>query len=134
MKKPVALYLIVLLLVSVNGISKPLPDIQDDISNYIKAGNTKEIARYFAANVSMAILTDEGSYPKAQAEAKLKEFFSRHAPVSIKPLHKLSSNPNHKFTVLLLRTSSGDFRVSFSLKATSTEFQLTEIRIEDNKE
>lgn len=134
MKKSILSSIVLLMLVSANGFSVGRIDTQDDISNYIKAGNSKEIAKYFAATVSISILDNDDMYPKAQAESVLRDFFAKHPPVSVKPLHKLSSNPNHKFTVVLLHTSGGDFRVSFSLRNNNGEFELNEIRIEPNKD
>lgn len=109
-------------------------DILDDISTYVKTGNSKQLAKSLSPSVEMTILTEDNVYSKIQAEIILKDFFQKHPPVSVKLVHKLTSNPNYRFMVLLLHTDNGDFRTSVSLKNNNGEFLITEIRIEPNKD
>ena len=111
-----------------------LADAADDVQNLVKAGNSKEIAKMMASTVEMTILADENVYSKVQAEAILKDFFLKHTPTAVKLVHKLTSNPNYRFTVLLLTTSNGIFRVSYAMKNNDGTFLLTEMRFEVNKD
>jgi Domain of unknown function (DUF4783) len=110
------------------------PDVIDDISSLIRSSNTKEISKYFASTVELTILTEEDVYSKAQAEQILKNFFNRHAPSSVKIVHRLISNPNYRFGVILITTNKGQFRTSFSMKNNSNKFLITEMRFEYNNE
>jgi hypothetical protein len=109
-------------------------DAADDVQNLVKAGNSKEIAKMMASTVEITILSDENVYSKVQAEAILKDFFLKHTPTAVKLVHKLTSNPNYRFTVLLLTTSNGIFRVSYAMKNNDGTFLLTEMRFEVNKD
>jgi len=114
--------------------SRVKADILDDVSNLMKAGNTKEISRYFASDVELTILSQEHVSSKAQAEVILQDFFNKHHPGSVKIVHKLTSNPNLLYAVLILNTNNGVFRTSFSMKNISGKFLITEIGIEINKD
>lgn len=109
-------------------------DIIDDIFGFLRVSDTKELSKHFASTVELTILTEEDVYSKVQAEIILKNFLDKHVPASVKIIHRLNSNPNYRFGVALLNTSNGNFRTSFSMKNTGGRFQVTEIRIEYNKE
>jgi len=109
-------------------------DILDDISNLMKTGNAKEISRYFAPDVELTILSQENVSSKVQAEVILQDFFNKHRPVSLKIVHKLTSNPNLLYAELILNTNNGVFRTSFSVKNISGKFLITKIGIETNKD
>lgn len=101
----------------------------DKVAALIKQGNTRELAKIFAANVEMFILSDENVYSKAQAEVVLDKFFMQNKPKAVSMLHRVNSNQNFRFGVLILTTDKGSFRVAFTLKE---EF-LIELRIETEK-
>lgn len=109
-------------------------DILDDISALFKTGNAGEISKYLAPSVEIAILSNQHVYTKAQASAVINDFFKKHPPSSSKTVHKLTSNPNHLFTVMAISTSSGIYRTSFSLSNVSGKFLITEISFEINKD
>lgn len=109
-------------------------DMLDDITALFKAGNATELSKYLAPSVEIGILSDQNVYSKAQATAVLNDFFKKHPPVSGKIVHKLLSNPNHLFTVMVLNTSTGAYRTSFSINNTSGKFLITEISFEVNKD
>ena len=110
-------------------------DVIDDICGLIKTCDTKGLSKYyFASTVELGILTEEDVYSKVQAEQILKDFFNKHNPNSVKVVHRLVSNPDYKFAVVLINTDKGRFRTSFSMKNTGSKFLITEMRIEYNKE
>ena len=104
------------------------------VTGYLKTANTQEIAGNFASTVELIILSEEDVYSKTQAELILRDFFSKHQPASAKVIHLLDSNPNYRFAVVALKTTNGNFRVSFSLKDTGGNFLITDMRIELEKE
>ncbi|MGZ3833486.1 MAG: DUF4783 domain-containing protein, partial [Mucilaginibacter sp.] len=54
-------------------------------------------------------------------------------PKSVKILHRIDSNPNYRFAVLILTTENGIYRTSFSLKNIKGRFEMNELRIEAEK-
>ncbi len=110
-------------------------DVVDDVTALLKAANTKDLAKYLAPSVEVTILTEENTYTRAQTEVALTEFFSKHNPASVKIVHRLTSNPNYRFAVIVLNTDKGSFRTSVSFnKNAAGKFLLSEIRIETNEE
>lgn len=109
-------------------------DVIDDVSVYFKTGNVKELSKYFSPTVELSILNKEEVYSANQAELILKDFFVKHQPIGVKVIHRVVSNANYKFGVIILNSSRGNFRVSFELKNAGGDFNITQIRIEENKE
>lgn len=109
-------------------------DTFDTLSGYFKSSGSKEIATYFSPLIEMNILSDENEYSKAQAELILRDFFQKNKPVSVRVIHRLSSNPNFRFAVLSYQTDSEKFRVSVSMSREVDKFLIKVIRIEYDKE
>ncbi len=109
-------------------------DIIDDVANNFKSGDVKAISQYFGSTVELSVLDQENIYSASQAGLILKEFFSKHPPIGVKVIHKVVSNANYKFGVIMLSTSKGNYRVSYELKNTAGKFTVSEIRIEENKD
>ena len=105
----------------------------DKIATLLRQGNIPELAKLFADNVDVTILGDENVYSKLQAEQILDKFFSQNKPRTVKMLHKVNSNPNYNFGVLIVNTSSGVYRVAFTLKQTGGSLAMIEFRIETDK-
>ncbi len=109
-------------------------DVIEDIAVYMKNGDVKSLSNYFASTVELIILNQEEIYSNVQAGIILKDFFQKNPAKSYKIVHKVNSNANYKFGVILLSTSKNVFRVSYELKASSGKFLIAQIRIEENKE
>jgi hypothetical protein len=105
----------------------------DKIAELIKQGNVHELAKFFADNVDMAVLDNTNIYSKTQAEIILEKFFKENKPLSVKILHRVSSNSNYNFAVLILNTDKGQYRVSFTLKEAAKEMVIIDLRIETEK-
>ncbi|MFC5282131.1 DUF4783 domain-containing protein [Pedobacter alpinus] len=108
-------------------------DVIDDVATTFKNGDAKQVAKYFSTTVELSILEKEDIYSSSQATLILKDFFAKHPSLSTKIIHKVTSNPNFKFGVILYTTSKGNFRISFEFKNNSDNFILSQIRIEENK-
>ncbi|MFZ4772138.1 MAG: DUF4783 domain-containing protein, partial [Ferruginibacter sp.] len=106
--------------------SKPqitLQEIFGELSNSFKAGNTKEIAKYFAASVDITLPNSEDQYSRSQAEIVLKNFFSGHVPSGFNIEHKGASN-NGKYIVGTLITNKGAFKVYVFVKDILSQYLL----------
>lgn len=105
----------------------------EKIAELIKQGNSHELATYFAASVDISVLDNTNVYSKTQAELILEKFFKEHKPSGVKVLHRVNSNPNYNFCVLILTTDKGKFRVAYTIKEQGKEMVIIELRIETEK-
>jgi len=123
------LYLSMLVCIStVSHIS--VADPIDKIAELIRQRNIHEMAKSFAGSVEVTILGDENTYSKAQAEVIIDKFFSQNLPKTVKMLHRVNSNPNYRFGVLIVNTSNGTYRIAITLKETDGNLALIEFRVE----
>src|SRR5690606_32649892 len=106
----------------------------DDVAATFKKGDANAIAKYFSSTVELSISDKEDIYSSSQAMFILKEFFAKHPPIGAKIIHKVTTNPNYKFGVILLTTSNSNYRVSVELKGNATKFLISQIRIGENKD
>ena len=119
------------LFLTVNASFGQEADIIENVTQSFRAANTQDLSKHFASTVELDILSDQDVYSKAQTELILKDFITKHPIISVKTLHRLDSNPNYRFSVVLMNTGAGKFRVSFSMKNTSGSFLITEISIKN---
>ncbi|HEK20553.1 DUF4783 domain-containing protein [Mucilaginibacter sp.] len=105
----------------------------ETIAELIKRGNAHEVASYFSASVDFTMMKDAGIYSKAQAELILDKFFKEHKPHEVKLLHKVSSNANYNYGVLILSTDKGKYRVAYTLREVGKAMEIIEMRIETEK-
>ncbi|MBO9675045.1 MAG: DUF4783 domain-containing protein [Sphingobacteriaceae bacterium] len=129
-----SLFLFILSLSSLYHPTALQADIIDDLSSYFKAGNAKEIAKSFASTIELIIVDEEDVYSKAQGEQILRDFFIKHPPIKTSIFHKINTNPNYRFGVIILGTAKETFRVSVTMKKINTNFSITELRIEPAKD
>ncbi|RZK20471.1 MAG: DUF4783 domain-containing protein [Pedobacter sp.] len=129
-----SLFLLIISLSSISGLKAYQADIIDDLSIYFKGSNAKEIAKSFASTIELIIIDEEDVYSKAQGEQILRDFFIKHPPVKTSIFHKINTNPNYRFGVIVLSTSRETFRVSVTMKKINNNFLITELRIEPAKD
>jgi hypothetical protein len=125
------LYLFLLVLPS-NSIFTDADPI-DKVAGLIKRGDAHELSKSFSSTIELIIMDQGDLYSKTQAELILSDFFNRNQPRSVRILHRISSNSNYRFAVLILTTYNGVYRTSFSLKNTNGQFEINELRIETEK-
>jgi hypothetical protein len=101
--------------------------------NFLKQGNQAELYKTFAPSIDLTVLELQDTYPKQKAEAILNAFFSKNQPVNAKLIHRIDSNPDLLYAVIMLSTKSGNYRVSFSVKNNKGIYQLTELSIQEEK-
>lgn len=126
------LYLFLLLLTP--NVFQDTQDPIDKTAELLRSGNITELAKSFAPEVDVTILGNEDSYPAARAEEIIANFFRQNQPRSAKILHRITSNANYRFGVVLITTPNGVYRVSFNLKNTGGHFELDDIHIESEKQ
>ncbi|MDF2434119.1 MAG: hypothetical protein JWP44_3750 [Mucilaginibacter sp.] len=129
MKQP---YLLLLIL-CVSPVRFLLTDPIDDIAGFIRQGNIQQLSTLFAPSVEISLLGEENVYSKVQAELILDKFFNQNKPKAVKMLHRIDSNPNYLFGVLIVNTDKGTFRIACTLKQVDGSIKLIEMRIEPEK-
>lgn len=105
----------------------------DHVASLIRQGNIHQLSGLFAENVEVSILGDENIYSRTQTELILDKFFSENRPISVKTVHKVNSNPNYQFGVLIMNSDKGVYRIAFTLKNIAGSLALIEFRIEAEK-
>ncbi|MBK0382586.1 DUF4783 domain-containing protein [Pedobacter sp. SD-b] len=108
-------------------------DVIDDLSNVLKNGDIKTLSTYFSNTIELSIMDQDDIYSANQANLILKDFFTKNPPSATKIIHKVVSNANYKFGVIVYNSSKGNYRISLELKGNGSDFKLTQIRIDENK-
>lgn len=124
---------VIILLLLASFSTTFLPDQIDKIAALLQQGQAHELVKISAVSMELSILGDEKVVSKAQAESMLNAFFTANKPVSVKVIHRMDTNPSLLYAVAQLHTSTGNFRVSYSLKNNNNNQELTELRIEAEK-
>jgi hypothetical protein len=109
-------------------------DSFDSIAGFLKESDSRNIAAFFAPIIEMNILSEENEYSKAQAELILRDFLLKNKPTTLKILHRLNSNPNHRFAVFSVHSLENKFRISISMAKDGDSFYIKVFRIEYDKE
>lgn len=109
-------------------------DLVSEILSHLKSSNSKELSKYFAATVEIAISPNATVCSKKQAEHILSDFFSKHQVSSLKVIHQIDSKSEYKLIVVLINTNNGSFRTTITMENSNNRFLITEIQIENNKD
>jgi hypothetical protein len=105
----------------------------EKIAELIKQGNARELSKYFAASIDITVLENTNVYSRVQAELILEKFFKEDKPTAATVLHRVNSSAAFNYTVLLLTTDKGKYRVSYTMKEVEKELVVIELRIETEK-
>jgi len=105
----------------------------DKIAALLQQGQAKELAQQCAASLELSILDDEKVVSRQQAETLLNNFFAQNKPTAVKVIHRMATNPTIQYAVVQLKTNGGSFRVSYSLKVTNGNQEITDLHIELEK-
>lgn len=100
------------------------------ISAAIKSGNAKSLAEFFDTSLEITILNQEGSYSNSQAEAVVKNFFSKNTPSDFQIIHKGDSGGNSKYAIGKLQTANGTFRTYIYVKQKGDRQLIQQLRFE----
>lgn len=99
----------------------------EKISKIIKAGNAKDLVKQFSASVELNIDGEEANFSKAQAEAVIKDFFTRSSPTSFVINHKGASKGGLPYAIGEYKSNSDTYRVWIRLQKTGTQFLVDEM-------
>lgn len=109
-------------------------DVIDDIASAIRAGNAKEISKYFADQVDLKVLDQENIYSRAQAEMIIKDFFVKHPVKGFVLVHRSVPKNDSRYAIGTLDTSTGTYRVHYQIKTAAGKHSIMQFRIENSNE
>ncbi len=123
--------LVTLLVVPIMIFAAAVGDL-DNIANAIKGGDSKELATYFDNTVEVKIANKEGAYSKSQAEAIVKDFFTKNPPKAFNFIHDGPSGGNNAhYAIGSLTTDKGKFRTYVYMKKKADKFYIQELSFEN---
>lgn len=99
-----------------SGLSFLSVDLSEDVVAALKAGKASELVKYFDDKVVLKIMNQEDVLSKAQAEANLKNFFSKYPVKAFTSSHVSSMNKQSQYITGTLETNGGKFRVSLLIR------------------
>ncbi|MBK6265671.1 DUF4783 domain-containing protein [Marivirga sp. S37H4] len=87
-----------------------------NVRSALKAGSSKELAKYFHETVELNINGESDNYSNAHAEIYLKDFFKKYEPVDFEYAHQGSSSEGLQYAIGNYSYSGGNFRVLIRTK------------------
>lgn len=117
-------YKLILLLIFIAGGLLTTNSVAQEVdfellTKIIKSGNSKDLVKQFSKTVELNIDGEEASYSQAQAEAILKDFFGKNAPIAFTINHKGSSKGGLPYAIGEYKNESGTYRVWIRLQPES---------------
>jgi len=104
----------------------------DNVVALLRQGNTQELVKLLSDNVEVTILNNDNTLDKASAAPALDKFFADNKPIKATLFHKLDSNPNYLFAVVILNTDKGVYRIAYTI-GKKDGMKIIEFRIENEK-
>jgi len=93
----------------------------DLLSKIIKAGNAKDLVKQFTTSIELNINGEEASYSQAQAEAVLKDFFTKSPPEAFTINHTGASKGGLPYAIGEYKNGQGDYRVWIRMKSVNSK-------------
>lgn len=103
-------------------------NIIEQVTETIKAGSAKELAKFLNQTVDVMIDEQLQSYSKAQAEFVLRDFFKNHPAAEFSIIHQGSSKGGQPFAIGLYKSGGETYRVFMKIKASDKQQLVHEIR------
>jgi hypothetical protein len=128
--KFIILSLAVLLMIQSQVKALEPQGLVENIAAAIKAGNSKELAKYFGPTVEIIIPGIDGAFSKAQAEVIMKDFFTRSAPVSFTINKKGNSAGGSQYMIGTYKSKTESLNVYILLKPVSNILMIQQIHFE----
>lgn len=102
-----------------------------EISRAINNGDADTLGRYFATEVEITFFDDGDEYDKTAGIKAVKNFFSKHKPLSFVQVHQGKSKGSAAhYSIGNMETKDATFRVYIYLEKSGTEFKIQELRFD----
>jgi hypothetical protein len=113
------------------GLAQNSNQVIDAVNKAIQAGNAGKVASYFNNTVDLEVDDTDGNFSNKQAEAILKEFFSKKAVNSYTVKHKGSSDDGSKYIIGSYASKDGStYRVYILLKLDDNVLKINQLQFE----
>lgn len=93
----------------------------------IKAGDAKELVKYFNASVELNLEGDVNTFSKAQAEFVLRDFFKKHSPTEFNIVHSGSSKAGLQFAIGKYQSGTESFDVLMRVREVEKNYLIHEM-------
>ena len=117
-----------ILLISL-AIIQTSDSVLEGIESSMKAGNAKELVKFFNETVELKIDGGSANYSRNQAEVVLRSFFQKNPSRGFFYIHKGSSQGGLKYSIGKYTTSSGTYRIVMFLKVENEKYVVDTLRI-----
>lgn len=97
-------------------------DVTKQVSTSLKAGSSRELARFFNKSVELIIDGEKSSYSKIQAELVLKDFLKKYPPSDFEFVHQGASKEGLHYAIGKYKSADHSFRVYMLLKRFEGEY------------
>ena len=104
--------------------------IAGEVSNAIKNGNSKDLAKNFYSSIDLTVPGNEGTFSKSQAELIVKDFFTKNPPKSFAINHQGTSADGSQYSIGTYTSSSISYRTYFIIKKFSDTYYIQQIQFE----
>jgi Domain of unknown function (DUF4783) len=101
--------------------------IFDPITDVIKTGSAKEMARHLHSTVDINIEGNVNAYSKAQAEFAFRDFFKKHPPESFTIVHTGASKGGLQFAIGQYVSGGDTYSVLMRVKEVNSVHLIHEI-------
>jgi hypothetical protein len=115
---------------SSSAVSLEPAGIVEDIAASIRAGNSKDLSKYFGPTVEIILPGSDGTFSKAQAEMIIKAFFAKSAPVSFIVNQNRNSAGGAQFIIGTYKSKTEKLNVYIFLKPVSNQLMIQQIHFE----
>ena len=95
-----------------------------NVRSALKAGSSKELAKYFHETIELNINGEAASYSSVHAEIYLKDFFKKYEPIDFEYAHQGSSSDGLKYAIGNYSFSGGSYRVLIRSKSINGSYKI----------
>lgn len=103
-------------------------DVFTPIAKYLAQGNTESLSAWFADNLDMSIISQEGSASKSQAKQILQTFFESYTPRSFTITHT-AGRATMKYAVGELHAGGERFHVTIFVSLQGGTYRIQQLSI-----
>lgn len=119
-------FLIVCLLVAF-GEGRTQSSIFNPMKDAVKAGNAKDLVKYFNTSIVLNLEGEVATYSKAQAEFVLRDFFKKHPATDFTIVHSGSSKGGLQFAIGKFQSGADSFNVLMRMREVESVYLIHEM-------
>ncbi|MBC3539405.1 DUF4783 domain-containing protein [Rufibacter sediminis] len=127
LKRLMAMTLVLLGMLVGAGQVAAQSDVMGGIQSAIKAGSSRDLARYFNSKVDVNIDGETGSYSQSQAEMVVRNFFSKNAPAGFSFDHQGGSEDGQRYAIGKYNHKGGRYNVVVKVKKYGDSYKIDTI-------